>query len=249
MLEKAIDTPIVQDDNKLKIIHTLFGEKKTFEEQQEFQRRVYREAKGSLEKPWTKNNLHFTLEEHNRDFLLENGANEKNVILIKELPKKLPRHFSFFYRIFIFLKATEMFPDNSFLSLDYDCELIREFNKKDINNILENGERDIQCPPVMYRRKNFTSIDRSRQRYGFQGCLVYWRDHSIIRKWFETYLKNPNINNDEPVLLMTLEGLYGKLSIKDLFSFDTKIINTRRRKRMAEFYNNEDYKDAYFWHG
>ena len=243
-------TPVAPIEDKLKIIHTLFGKKIAVKDQLAFQRRAYSEAKSLINQPWSKDNLHFTLEEHNRDFLLESGVPEKNVIWIKELPPKIPTNFSFFYRIFLFTKAAEMFPNNNFLSLDYDCHPAREFNKKDIYNILEeNQKRDIQCPPVAYKNKAFTSIDGSRQCYGFQGCLVYWRDNGIIKKWFEMYLKNPDINNDEPVLLLTLETLYGKLSVDDLFSFNTRVITTRRIRNWSPYFNEQQSKDAYFWHG
>jgi len=234
---------------ELKIINILFGDKYSKNGKLNY---IYRDVKTALERNSLSSNFHFVLGEHNRDFLLDNGVHKKKIFYIPYLPIDLRhRGSSLFSKTFLMNVAADKLGDNV-LFLDYDCSQIVEIYQKDLFSRLkeETIERDFLVPPVEYRNSHFCSIDGKRQNYGLQTCLIYWNNPEIIKFWYKTHLENTDLHSDsdEIAFLFAMEKKYGKLSINDLFDFDTSIIRTRRRPRSSFRFDAKNYENACFKH-
>jgi len=230
---------------ELKIIHCLFGDLKLKDGRTN---KAHYGAAKALRSYGAKNHIHMVMEEDNKRFLMEKGLDEKNIIYDKSSPKIKPGvSVTWFYKTYLLYVASQVFSEYSILYLDYDCKLRRKIDKKDLLDRLEANKKSIQCPPVRYRRRIFTNFNSRPQNWGVQCCLVYWEDPSIVKKWFDNYI-SMDTRNDEQVLFITLEQLFGPLSVDSIYDFDTTIIQTVRRPKESKRYNANNYKDAYFSH-
>jgi len=243
---KTILTPKKVRQKKLKMIHVLYGEKKINGS------KLGKEIKQTLANKDLSENTHFVLGQQNKDFLLQEGVTENNIILIDEpVGPDFPSQNTFFYKIFLLNQAAKRFANDDILLLDYDCWAVRPLNKKDMHERLKKSTSPIQFPTYLRKKRwggHFKSIDGSEQLFGPNCCFVYCRDHDIIRQWYEEHLKSSSTLNDEIFLLLVLEKMFGKLSLDRLYDFDTNIINTNYRAKGTSCYNINNYKDIYFKH-
>jgi len=242
---------------ELKIIHCLFGNRWSQKNPSNINK-THSEALRSMKKNYgTNTNIHVVLGEDNKNFLMENGVDKDHIICSNEIPKMKPDRCSgslyngltLFYKSYLLYIASQALSKYNVLFLDYDCSSRKKIDKKDLIDKLELNKNDIQCPPVSYRSPSFKSVnEKRRHRWGVSSCLLYWRDSDIIKIYFNNAIKDINTTNDEYPLFATLEQLFVKLTIDNIYDFDTPVIKNGRRPRESKRYDANNYKDAYFSH-
>ena len=250
----VVEIPLTQKPaivRELKFIKICFGNNHIA---RKLRRHFYEEVEYSVTKELSRESVHFVLGENNKEFLLKNNVSEKNIVLVDKRNNIAPRNYSLLYnKTFLLNCAAETFADNDVLCTDYDCFETKKIDKKDIHDRLLESEVPLLSSACCYSfdlgSGVFRSIDGTYQDYGLKTCLVYWNDKDIIKKWLNTHQKNPSFAHDEPPLLLTLEEIYGKLSLSDLYSrFDTDIIRTNRKQKNCPIKKDYSDRNAYFWH-
>jgi len=195
---------------------------------------------------------HFVLGKDNKNMLLEKGVAESKIILIDKKPFAIADNTSNFNKTFLMKCASEVFPQDELLYFDFDCYLVRKFDKDDIFKKLQEHKSDLQAPTVGYKTRRLRGFGDPprKQKWGLMCCFVYCRDHDIIKRWYNNHLTKLyyESGSDEAALLYTIEDLYGKLSMEEMYRFDTTIVATARRLKWTDAYSPENYKKAYFFH-